>query len=319
MNPYIGHPNQLSGFLRFTYTEGLMQGMSAIEVYNRSGLRFTVLPDRGLDIGFASYKGNSLVHVSKSGFAASPYYQNSGAEWLRTFGCGLLCTCGLTQVGPPVTVDGADYGLHGRISAIPATEVCTRRYYEEDDEVLEISGKVTQAVLFGEYLELHRVIKTYAQKNIIEIDDTITNKAFSKELLMVLYHCNFGYPLLSENSVLAFNAASTVPRDEQAKKGMDNPQKILPPTKDFAEQVFFHSGVNSASIKSGFCTVTMEWNAGSLDKFTQWNSFGCGDYVMGLEPGNCNPIGRAAQLDSPDAQYLDSGESKTNKLKFIIS
>ena len=319
MNPYIGDEKQLSGFYRFQYTEGRMTGLNALEVYNQTGLRFTVLVDRGLDISAASLNGKNLVFYSQSGYAAPSYFQNGGLEWLKIFGGGLMTTCGFQNAGPGEDSAEGLHGLHGRATSIPAIDLSTSRYMQDGDEVLEISGKVTEGVIFGSKLELFRKIKTFAQKNIITVEDVITNKSFEDSLIMLLYHCNFGYPLLSETAAVEFNADVSIPRDAEARKCSGGYKNILPPTQGFKEQVFFHSGVDNVTIRNNSMSVTVKWNKSELPQFTQWNNFAKGDYVMGIEPGNTNPIGRTAFENSDKAEYLKPGQSKNVTLSFEIN
>ena len=67
-----------------------MDGLEAVEVYNETGLRFTVLLGRGMDIGSASYKGTNLSYLAASGITSAAYYQNGGKEWKHCFTGGLL-------------------------------------------------------------------------------------------------------------------------------------------------------------------------------------------------------------------------------------
>ena len=79
------------------YTSGSARGMRAIEVKNGSGLSFTVLPDRNMDISYASYKGIPLSFVSKVGEKSPVFYEES--DFLRNFTAGLITTCGITYCG----------------------------------------------------------------------------------------------------------------------------------------------------------------------------------------------------------------------------
>ncbi|WP_312642188.1 aldose 1-epimerase family protein [Hydrogenoanaerobacterium sp.] len=318
MNPYIGHESQLSGFYRFTYTEGALRGLDAVEVYNETGLRFTILLGRGMDIGYASYKGQSLAQISKCGFSSAVYFQNGGKEWQHAFGAGLVTTCGLSNVGPGSEENGEIYGTHGRYSSLSAEQVSLSRSAAEGDEVLEVSGVIRQAEIFGENFEVYRTIRTYSRQNKIELTDTIINQAFEPMPLMLMYHCNFGYPLLNENAVLKFDAQVSTPRDAAAQAGFAEMKTIQPPRSGFAEQVYFHSGVQSAELCSHDFGVRLSWSQEALPCMTQWSMFGCGDYVLGLEPGNCFPVGRSEFLQSDSAEYLAAGESKTTALLFEI-
>ena len=57
MLKYVGDFSQLFGIKEHTLTDGKAKGMKAFEVRNGSGLAFTVLADRGLDIAGLSFKG----------------------------------------------------------------------------------------------------------------------------------------------------------------------------------------------------------------------------------------------------------------------
>ncbi len=320
MNAYIGHPGQLSGFHRFRFTEGAMDGLEAVEVYNETGLRFTVLLGRGMDIGSASYKGTNLSYLAASGITSAAYYQNGGKEWKHCFTGGLLYTCGLANVGPDGVIDGVAYGQHGRYTSLTAEQAALTRTEDDgpDGDVLEVRGTMRQGAIFGENFTLTRCIRTYARRNVIEVEDEIVNRSFGRAPLMVMYHCNYGYPLLSERAVLSVNAAESLPRDEEAAKGAGSLFTMLPPQPGFAEQVFFHKGANEAALRSPDVTVRMAWDNAELPCFTQWNMFGQGEYVLGLEPGNCHPVGRAAYLESPGAEYLEPGEKKHVRLCFTV-
>ena len=57
---YAGSMQQIMGAREFTLRGGRQEGVKAVEIYNDTGLRFTVLPDKVMDIGSASYCGKSL-------------------------------------------------------------------------------------------------------------------------------------------------------------------------------------------------------------------------------------------------------------------
>jgi hypothetical protein len=61
-----------------------------------------------------------LAWVSPTGVVAPHFRELQGEGWLRSFGGGLLVTCGLQNVGEPSERGGEELGLHGRISNTPA-------------------------------------------------------------------------------------------------------------------------------------------------------------------------------------------------------
>jgi len=109
-----------------------------------------VLPDRGLDISRASYKGINLVYQTLNGEVHPAFYDASSSRWLHTFFGGLLTTCGVTYMGHP-SRDGKDnLGLHGRYSTIPACKLNNLSQWVDDEYQIEISGIREECSLFGD-------------------------------------------------------------------------------------------------------------------------------------------------------------------------
>ena len=65
--------------------------------------------------------------------------------------------------------------------------------------MLTVSGEMREAELFGENMVLRRKITTVFPGKSIVLEDTIENQSFRKEPMMLLYHCNVGWPLLGED------------------------------------------------------------------------------------------------------------------------
>jgi hypothetical protein len=118
------HSVDMRQFIDFRQST-LPNGMRIIEAYNSSGMTFTILPDRGLDIWTAHYKGIPLTWISQG----SPHPPDFGQTWLQQFNGGLLTTCGLTHVGPPEKDDvtGEWRDLHGRYSRLRAQDIWVDR------------------------------------------------------------------------------------------------------------------------------------------------------------------------------------------------
>jgi penicillin amidase len=85
-----------------------------------AGLRFKVLLDRAMDIADAAYNQYNLSWLNHAGFPPPQPFSDKGLDWLRTFGGGLVATCGLSHVGGPEKDAFGERGVHGNISNIPA-------------------------------------------------------------------------------------------------------------------------------------------------------------------------------------------------------
>lgn len=316
LRSYVGDFSQLFGIKEFTLTGGKANGLKALDVNNGSGLNFTVLPGRCLDISALSFKGINCSYLSKTGLVAPEYYDGAEAGFLRSFYAGFLTTCGLRNVGPSCFDEGEHFGLHGRISNTPAEEVRAFVEWMDDVPVMKVEGKMREATLFGEYLILHRQIKCAFGDNKIFLKNKVENLGFRDEPLMILFHFNLGYPLLSPEARLYIPTMEPIPRDEEAANGIDTYAQLQYPTKGFKEQVFYHqmqadsNGNTFAALVNDALNLALviRYNTQQLENFTQWKQMGSGEYVTGLEPGNCWVGGRAETRRSGLLKFIAPGE-----------
>ncbi len=314
----IGHTSQLGGLKQYQLTDGRAGGVRAVDFRTTRGLEFTVLVDRGMDISEARYKGLSLCWRSAAGNAAPAHYDPRGLEWLWTFFGGLLTTCGLTQVGPPHTDNGEELGLHGRISAIPAEQVSVREEWAGERLQLEVSGVVREARLFGPELEMHRTISTGADSAALSVRDRIANVGARTAPVMLLYHINTGFPLLDDTSELILPSTEAAPRDAEAEEGKERWAEMHAPVTGYAEKVYFHTmqadsdGVVTCALVNrrldGGIGLRLRYRLSELPFLTQWKMLGDREYILGIEPGNCKPIGRAAARAAGELVELAVGE-----------
>ena len=318
MLKYAGDFSQLFGIKEHILSGGRANGIKAFDVKNGSGLEFTVLADRSLDIAGLSFKGSNCSYMSKTGIVSPEYYNENGVGFLRSFQAGFLTTCGLRNVGGPCEENGEMFTMHGRISNTPAEEVCASTDWIDDTPVLTLSGKMREARVFGEYLVLSRKITCRYGENKIFIQNTIENCGFKREALLLLFHFNMGYPLLDEDAVLVTPTAKLIPRDAEASKGKATYDQCESPTPDYAEQVFYHDlrsdqnrdtcvALVNKKLKIG---VAIHFNNDQLFNFTQWKQMGEGEYVMGLEPCNCYVGGRTDPRNNNKMEYLEPGETR---------
>ena len=193
----VGDVAQVAGARPSVLADGKADGVKAIEVYTGGGFAFTVLPGRGMDIPFASQRGHSLSFFSGTGITHPGYYEEPGLGWLRSFYAGLLTTCGIANAGAPSTDRGRAFGLHGRYSNAAAEDVCVSQGWEGDEYLIRLSGRVREASAMNEHLVLSRTIETRLGARGFRLHDVIENRGFEEQPLMLLYHFNYGFPLLA--------------------------------------------------------------------------------------------------------------------------
>lgn len=327
LRQFTGHMTQLAGIRPVTYADSRSAGLKAFNVWTGTGLTFDVLADRCLDIGPCAFGGKSLTWHSAGGFGHPSYYEPEGLRWLRTFGGGLFVTCGLDQFASPTVDNGEEFGLHGRASNLPAEQVGYRCYWDGDDYLLEITGQVRQARLFGENLLLKRRITTKLGSNAIQLDDEVINEGWNRQPHMLMYHFNLGFPLVSPTTELSFPAKKVTPRSELAGQHMDTQTQLLPPTPGWSEHVFIMD-VEPAS--DGYATATItnreaalraaiRFRTDTLPYLVQWKQMGQGDYALGVEPVNSSAMeGRVDARNKGVLVELEPGESRTYSITFSV-
>ena len=325
-----GDISQLGGVRYYEFTDGASKGIRAVDIKSPCGLDFTVLPGRGMDISSLSYKSAPIAWRSATRETSPVYYESRGIEWLRTFYGGLLTTCGLTTMGPPSVDNGEELGLHGRIANIGAENVLADGCWEGDRYKMWVQGKVREARVFGDKLELSRKITTWMDEPKIIVEDTVENIGSEPSPLMVLYHVNIGFPVVEDGAEL-FEAKATVkPRDDEAKDGYADFNKFSSPVKGFKEQCYFHDIEADEDGNSNIAIVNKDFNNGegigiwmkfkkdTLPLMTQWKQMGMGEYVCGIEPCNSPVGGRKIERESGNLKFIEPGGSVDFRLEFNI-
>ncbi len=74
---YAGNLNQIGGVRLGELADGPGRGIRTAELDTGGGLSFTVLLDRGMDIGACKYKGASLAWESTTGPAHPAFFRSS--------------------------------------------------------------------------------------------------------------------------------------------------------------------------------------------------------------------------------------------------
>lgn len=329
----VGRIEQVGGIRKLTLTEGNENGASIISVRTGAGLSFDVTPDKGLDISAASFSGGSLCWQSASGDVHPAYYDDKETGWLRTASGGLLMTCGLINAGTPGQIDGKHYGMHGRAHHTPARQVVAEGYWVGDEYEMRIAGVIEETSMFGGHLRLRREIRTRLGENRIAIRDVVENAGFETCPHMMLYHFNFGYPLLTEESELVFPEGHVRPVVEGTiVEGYD---KWTAPAAPYHERCYYHEMEQEADewrevtirqpefpIAAGQSTpiaVTLSWKSDTLPKLVQWKMPGAGLHALGIEPANCGVEGMGIEKQRGTLVLLEPGEALEYELDLTIT
>lgn len=322
---YFGDPSCVCGTRRYELREGRAEGVRLTEVRTGSGLVFEVNESRGMDLGRVSFCGVPVSYQSYDGEVHPRYFEPFADGWLRSYAGGLLVTCGLTAIGTPGEDRGEVLPLHGRISNIPASNVCVEERVGDDGaREMSVSGTVRESKALSHNLVLRRRVTARAGESRILIDDEIANEGFEDQELMLLYHFNFGHPVIAEGARLLAHSASVEPRDEAARvqeEQHESHDEYPAPTPHYGDIVYYHRIAGEGPDGAGPATTAivneragfgayLRFDTRELDCFTQWKFCGEGNYVAGMEPGNAFVNGRAAEREAGRVKTLASQETK---------
>ncbi|MEF9941908.1 MAG: aldose 1-epimerase family protein [Lachnospiraceae bacterium] len=308
---YIGHPNQISGVEEYRLVGGKGDGMRFFHIRNGLGLDFSVSADRCADIAGLSFQGQNMNYMSPCGYVAPSYFERRGFDFLNSFTCGFLTTCGFNNIGSPNVDKEESLGLHGTLSNTPADHI----YTTEDDEYIYLHATIRDAKIFNQKLILTRTITVCKTENKMFLHDSVKNEGSRIEPIMLLYHMNMGYPLLDEHTELAISSTHVKPRDEIAAQHLNSWNQMELPQPNFQEQCFYHTfdkelacaKVFNPTISKG---LAISFETRALDIMTQWKMMGEKDYVLGLEPSNHYLDGRSVIKERNELKTIAPGETQ---------
>lgn len=330
----ISNSAQLGGIESSVLDNGAGRGTRIAWINTGTGLRFKVVMDRGMDIADAFFNQYSIAWLSHSGVTAPERFSNQGIDWLKTFGGGLLTTCGLTHVGGPETDSFGSRGLHDQISNIPAEiESIIQPDINAARLEMSITGRIRQTQVLGPSLELKRTISATLGKASIRIHDEVTNQGNSKAPHMLLYHFNFGWPLVDEGTDIIWKGSW-----QTREGGINNRifregynfRKCPEPLEEHSANGEAVAFIDAEADTSGRCScglfnskigiaMVMRFQKKQLPWLTNWQHWGRGEYVTGLEPGTHPPIGQAKAREENSLIFLEAGETRTYDVEIEIT
>jgi hypothetical protein len=302
---------------RVRVSEGKAKGTEIIEVATPGGLQVDILPDAGLDIGQVRFKGINMSFISKNGYDSPAAIAPYETEFLNTFPGGMLYTCGLRSTGGAHR-DGEEWHpLHGRYHSLQAEQVCA----EIRENVVTVSGVLRETALFGHNLQMKRTIRIPVFGKAITVSDELTNLTHREEEYALLYHCNFGFPLISEKARLELpEDRKTSPRTPFAATGLGKETTFDAPVPGQEERVFFHENMERTAslVNEEIGTrMTLTWSE-TLPILAHWRSMASGDYVCGLEPTNCYIMGRKFERENGTLPKLKPFETVNTQVTFTF-
>lgn len=315
---HLGNIDQIAGIRESQLLRGRGEQIHVAEFYNAAGLRFTVVPDRCMDLFDFSYKGVNISFQSKNGLTSPQAYTPADGEFAEQWPAGMMVTCGLDNVGGH-SHEGGEFPTHGRTSHVPAKYFGARTFWDGDEYVLRARGEIHQTKMFSRHLALNRTIETTLNAKSVKIHDVITNYEASDEPYMLLYHCNFGYPILQADSIVRVSKADILPLNDPNA----DPVHMAAPKDGAGEDCFLH--VNLGDTACGVIYnerlelgAYVMFDTKNLPHLLQWKMMKSHDYVLGLEPCNTCGINRTKAIAEDKIAVIPAYGSVENHLEIGV-
>jgi galactose mutarotase-like enzyme len=323
---------------KYTLRGGRQEGVDVI-VVNNGKLEFTGVPTRGMGVLTARLGEVRLGWDSPVKEVVHPAFvdlqSRGGLGWLEGFNEWMV-RCGLESNGHPGTDqfinnvgDEAtmELTLHGKIANIPASEVEVVVDREPPFRI-RIRGRVEERMFYGPKLELQTEISTEPGSSELRITDVVTNRGAPEQEFELLYHANYGRPLLEAGATFLAPVSRVIPFNAHAAKSVKDYATYAGPTPGFIEQVYCLHPIADAQGRTLIAlqnkardrAVSMAFSVKELPWLTLWkNTAGEGEgYVTGLEPGTNFPNNRRIERQLGRVPKLAPGASHSATLEIAI-
>jgi galactose mutarotase-like enzyme len=309
-----------------TLQGGLRDGIRLLTVDN-GRMRVAILPDRGMGIWkiWSRDADGSDWQLGWNSPVRGPVHpklvpigEPSGLGWLDGFD-ELLCRCGLFSNGAP---DFSERGvllnpLHGRIANRPAHRLTVETDGESGE--IRVTGVVDECRFHFQKLRLKSTIRLRAGETRVDIIDQVTNLSGAAGEMQLLYHINFGPPLVEPGSHVMAPIRRLMPRDEHSAQSVREWNRYGQPRAGAIEDVFFcellpgANGFTEALLSDagGNRGASLRYHTAELPYFSLWKNgpkFEDG-YVTGLEPATNFPNPRSFEASKGRVRKLAPGET----------
>jgi hypothetical protein len=328
----ISNIAQLGGIETSVIDNGPGRGTRIAWINTGTGLRFKVVLDRAMDIADTFYNQHSIAWLSHVGITSPQPFSNIGLDWLKTFGGGLLTTCGLTHVGGPESDEFGQRGIHGQISNHAAEiESVIQPNAVAGKMDMSITGKMKETQALGPNLELKRTISATLGEATIRIHDEVFNSGNQLAPHMLLYHFNFGWPLVDEGTKIIWEG-QWQPREgnrNEIFRDGNNYHQCPAPLEEHRGRGEEVAMIDITADASGWSTcglynndlklaMSLRFKKDQLPWLMNWQHWGPGEYVTGLEPATNQLIGQTKARERKELIFLQPGESRTYDLEVNV-
>lgn len=309
---------------------GKQEGSKVLILTSQNGLTIALSPSRGMDLLHVNGHGVRLGWDSPVQEVVNPAYMNlesrNGTGWLEGFN-EMMVRCGFEWTGHPVSKDGVLYTLHGKAGNTPASKVEVTVDDRAPHEI-RIRGLLKEATFKKAKLETWTELRYVPGSDSFTVDDVLTNQADYPHDYQIIYHSNFGTPILEKEARFIAPLKSVSPFNDYAKKGLKGWDSYGAPTKDFDEMVFNlvpkadASGKTVAALinSKGDKGASIEFDTRQLPLLTLWKNTDTlkQGYVTGIEPGTNYAYPVTIEKQQGRVKQLQPGQSTGFTLTYTL-
>jgi hypothetical protein len=275
----VGDLRQLASVRRIVLDDGPERGVQALAFSTGGGLDFWVLCDRSFDIGPLWFKGMPVAWQGPNGFASPALrdLEGDGGFGFERLFSGFLVTCGLDHIRQPQNASP----LHGRLPFTPGRLLSHGEDWDASEPVLFCEGEMTQARLNGERLRLRRRIEAPIGRASLRILDEVQNIGGREEEASLLYHINFGFPIVGPGTTVRYNDKSLLGPLRRQSSG--DPPSVMGLGPDARRNNSCSISRQSDGEWQGL-TATVAWDGDTLPYAQVWCDLQPHTHIIAIEP-----------------------------------
>ena len=309
---------------------GKQEGSKVLTITSKNGLTIALSPTRGMDLLHVNGDGVRLGWDSPVNEVVNPTYINlesrNGLGWLEGFN-EMMVRCGYEWTGHPVTKDGRIYTLHGKAGNTPASRVEVT-VDEKAPHEIRVRGLLKENTFKKANLETWTELRYVPGAKSFTLHDVLTNRGDYPHDYQIIYHSNFGTPILEKDARFIAPLKSVSPFNDYAKTGLKAWNTYDAPTKDFDEMVFNlvpkadSSGKTLAAVinSKGDKGASIEFDTHQLPLLTMWKNTDTlkQGYVTGIEPGTNYAYPVTVEKEQGRVKQLAPGQSTAFELTYTL-
>ena len=310
---------------------GKQAGVDTI-IVNNGKITITLVPTRGMGIFNVKRDGKRILGWdSPVKEIVNPAFidleSRGGLGWLDGFN-EMMVRCGYEWTGHPgVDDNGQLLSLHGRAQNTPASTV---KVIIDDmpPHKITIQGEVGERTFKKANLVTLTQFEVVPGESGFSLHDRLTNKADYDDEYQIIYHSNFGTPILEKGAKFTAAASEISPFNDYAKDGLKDWHTYLGPTKDYDEMVFNLKPIGDSKGNTlavlhnakGNTGVAVEYNIKQLPVLTLWKNTDTKQqgYVTGIEPGTSYAYNTKFQRPLGLVPTIKAGETKEFDVTYTV-